>query len=342
MDNYNDLKKYNNKISFKIQNIDKSIVNGLRRIILCEIPIIAFNTKDINVINNTNVFNNEFIANRISLIPPYFNKKETYNYQDYIFKINKKNTTNKNISVTSGDIEIYDKNNKKLEKEFSKRIFPINNITGDSILILILKPNKYDIQNGEEINIEFKGSLDIAKTHSRWCAVSQCVFYNNYEKTNDIINSERNYKKNEYDEPNEFIFTIQTECGLESEFLIYKGYEIIIDKLNKLLNNKLNINKLGDVNNFYQIEIKNEDYTLLEIIQCLIYNKYFRSINQENNILEYIGYYQVHPDDTSMFLKLKFNKKTNINEFINENVNYIIDIINNYKDKWVTFSDLKL
>lgn len=348
MDYYN-IQKNDKSIRFLIKNIDKSILNGIRRIILSEIPIIAFDDKDINILKNTNDFHNEFIANRISLIPLHFNENETNNFkkENYTFKISKKNNTNDVIKVTSADINIYDVNNKLVDNNFKLHIFPYNKITNDFILITKLKPNKYDIENGQELDIEFKASIDIAKKHARWSPVSQSVFYNNYDETgDDIIKSQRNFKKNQYDEPIEFVFMIESECGLRPEYLFYKAYTILYNKLNLLIKkineNKIKIEKMGEIDNFYQIAIIGEDYTLMEIIQSLIYNKYFRSSEgiSGNSILEYIGYYINHPDANTIYMKLKFSKNIDVSKFMVDNLEDIKKIIKKYTNKWITFSEL--
>lgn len=62
-----------NRISIETKDVDLSILNGIRRILLMDIPILGFigNGIDstVNIIENTTVLNNEIIANRIALIP---------------------------------------------------------------------------------------------------------------------------------------------------------------------------------------------------------------------------------------------------------------------------------
>ena len=62
-----------NRISFTMKDVDLSILNGIRRVLLMDIPILGFigNGIDstVNIIKNTTVLNNEIIANRIALIP---------------------------------------------------------------------------------------------------------------------------------------------------------------------------------------------------------------------------------------------------------------------------------
>jgi DNA-directed RNA polymerase II subunit RPB3 len=60
------------KNSFDIFNMDLSIANGIRRVILTEIPTVGFYGEDeptIEIIKNTGPLHNEFMKHRIGLIP---------------------------------------------------------------------------------------------------------------------------------------------------------------------------------------------------------------------------------------------------------------------------------
>ena len=58
---------------FVFNNVDVSIVNGIRRILLSELPHIAFdaveNNNNTNIEHNTGSLYNELIVNRLALIP---------------------------------------------------------------------------------------------------------------------------------------------------------------------------------------------------------------------------------------------------------------------------------
>ena len=73
-----------NRISIETKDIDLSILNGIRRILLMDIPILGFigNGIDttVNIIENTTVLNNEIITNRIALIPLDVSEKYNDNY----------------------------------------------------------------------------------------------------------------------------------------------------------------------------------------------------------------------------------------------------------------------
>ena len=208
-----------NKLKFKIKDVDVSIVNSLRRIILSEIPCPAFyfdtydqENKHIIILKNTNVLHNEFLSHRISLIPLYFDKEQIENfdkYADYKFVINKKNTSNDVISITTHDFEIYDESGAKKPDSFREYIFPKNNITEDYIIITKLRPNLYDNTKGEELHVECKPSIGIAKQHARWSTVSQCAYFNTVdpilasealkELTKDLSEEDKKKKEIQFD-----------------------------------------------------------------------------------------------------------------------------------------------
>lgn len=360
-----------NKIEFTIRDVDLSIVNSVRRIILSEIPLVAFafdpyNTEinNINITKNIGVLHNEFIAHRISLIPIYLTENEVNDFDPgmYVFKLHKKNNTSSVLNVTSNDFEVY-KNNVKVP---SHHLFPKNDITNDYILITKLKPNLYNIDKGDELEVECTASKDIAKTHSRWMAVSQCSFYNAIDnenaekalkeklhnvtdpKTIEIIRNKfntldiyRHFKKNRYDEPNEFLFTIESECKFRPSYLFFKGLKVLIEKLNIFSGNldKYKISMLG--NDLFQVEVTEENHTLLNVLQALIYNKQFRGTSGPQ--ISYIGIMQPHPLDQIMYLKMKFiEKKTNedLKTFLKEMVVSIIEDIRVITLEWIKFSAL--
>lgn len=55
------------KVTFAIRNCDNAFANGLRRVILSEIPTLAIDV--VTVISNTSVFFDEFIVHRLGMIP---------------------------------------------------------------------------------------------------------------------------------------------------------------------------------------------------------------------------------------------------------------------------------
>ena len=77
----------------KENGLDKSIINSLRRTLLSTIPTVAFrtdiNNSDIIIKKNNSSLHNEFLADRIALIPLYINPLD---YQkQYLFHLKVQN-----------------------------------------------------------------------------------------------------------------------------------------------------------------------------------------------------------------------------------------------------------
>jgi DNA-directed RNA polymerase subunit L len=352
---FSNIKNNAKKAEFTIFDVDLSVVNSIRRIILSEIPCAAFDQEEDILINlNKGVLHNEFIAHRISLVPLYLSEDEFENVSDYTFILKKKNITADTVSVTTKDFEIYDKDNYKLPDTFREHVFPKDPITKDYILITKLRPNLYDNDQGEELDIECKATINTATKHARWGVVSQCSFYNTidqeaYQKafseaTKSLSKEEkkkvesrfntlekyRYFKKNKYDEPNSFEFVVESECRLTPKLILTKALQILKEKVINFSKSFSDLKIHTIMPNFYQIEIKNQNHTLLNVIQSLIYNKHFRN---PDNVLDYIGYYQSHPLDDIMYLKIKFNDNIDLNTFLNDSCLDIVKYLENISDQ---------
>ena len=132
----------NEILTFTINNINISLANALRRVILSNIPCIViksqpYSENKINIRKNTTRLNNELIKQRISSIPIFVDDIENFPYDNYTIEINKYNETTEMAYITTEDIKI--KNNKLntyLSSSETKKMFPPDNITGDYIDIL--------------------------------------------------------------------------------------------------------------------------------------------------------------------------------------------------------------
>ena len=194
-----------------------------------------------------------------------------------------------------------------IKKIDNSRFFPANPITKDHILITKLKPNIYDVSKGDELDVEFTLEKNIAQTHARWCPVSKCVLYNVPVSGGK---GDRDFIKNANDEPTEFFFEIESECRLTPTYLFQKAIDILIEKIRTFTIDLKS--KITYSNETYIITIKNQSHTLMNTLQSMIYNYYFIDYKQKNP-LDYIGYYQPHPLDETMVLKLKLTGDEGVN-----------------------------
>lgn len=373
---FKDIQKNDNKISFIVEDIDVSILNSIRRTILSDIPNVAFDfepyefdNKKVDIITNTCSLHNEIILQRLSMIPLKFTENEINDFDPlkYKFKLSKTNNTNKMLNVTTGDIQIYDENDKKYSDSFIRKIFPKNKISDDFILLTKLKPNNYDKDKGDSIEINMIASKKTAKDYAGFGYVSQCVYHNIVDKDkakqalkelkekNKNLNSKeledlekdfntldkfRHFKTNKYDEPNSFQFDIESEARVSPEYLFFKSIEIIKGRLQRLLeniiDNKITINKIKNTQNLYEFIIENEGHTIGNLIQSILYNIHIRE--NEKKDINFIGYKCPHPLENTLIINIRFTNNINSNEvnaIFRKGITDIQDILDNINKKWI-------
>jgi DNA-directed RNA polymerase subunit L len=373
---FKDIQKNDNKISFIVEDIDVSILNSIRRTILSDIPNVAFDfepyefdNKKVDIITNTCSLHNEIILQRLSMIPLKFTENEISDFDPlkYKFKLSKTNNTNKMLNVTTGDIQIYDENDKKYSDSFIRKIFPKNKISDDFILLTKLKPNNYDKDKGDSIEINMIASKKTAKDYAGFGYVSQCVYHNIVDKDkakqalkelkekNKNLNSKeledlekdfntldkfRHFKTNKYDEPNSFQFDIESEARVSPEYLFFKSIEIIKGRLQRLLeniiDNKITINKIKNTENLYEFIIENEGHTIGNLIQSILYNIHIRE--NEKKDINFIGYKCPHPLENTLIINIRFTNNINsteVNAIFRKGITDIQDILDNINKKWI-------
>ena len=297
---------------------------------------------DIQFMKNTSSLHNEFMGHRISLIPVLVQPEKIpeYDPKKYRFVIDVHNQGTDIIDVTTDDIKVMDESNEHNEKMHGI-LFPKNSITKDPILITQLKPNLYNKEHGEHLHVEFKSRVGKAKDHARYSPVSTCTYYNVVDdaaadealkeliaqqeakakdghvmtkaekealkKRFNVHERYRFFKKNEYDEPNAMRFTIESECRMTPVYLVDKAIDILIEKCMRLVEdteNALNVKVIDEETNAFAVTIYNEDHTLGNLLQSLIYNA---RIRDNDGKLAYIGYYHPHPLVHEIVIKLIFN-----------------------------------
>ena len=84
-------------LRFTLENVNTSIANGLRRIILSEIPCVVFRTSPyeknlVNIEINTSRMNNELIKQRLSCIPIHI-KDTAFPISEYVVEVDSYNNT---------------------------------------------------------------------------------------------------------------------------------------------------------------------------------------------------------------------------------------------------------
>ena len=346
----------NNRLRFHISDINVSLVNGLRRTILTDIPVFVFKTtpheeNQADIIVNKTRFNNEIIKQRLSCVPIHIDDL-TIPYDNLEVEINKKNDGTDTIFVTTEDFKIRDtQTDKYLEQEQVKKIFPPF-ITPDKtehyIDFLRLRPRLGEAISGEEIKINAKISIGDAKEQGMYNVVSTCTYSNHFdeETANSVWEDIKREKQQEnsnmdsaelerlkqnwmllegkrYYVKDTFDFMIETVGIYKNNKLIKKACQIIKYQLEKIgAGENITITKSDNtMDNSHHIILKNKDYTIGKILEYGLYNKYYEEVAPGSEVISYVSFFKKHPHDDDGILKVSFTEgKTSevINGYLSE------------------------
>lgn len=338
------------RLTFTLSGIDKCFANALRRVILTDIPTVVIRTED-NQVNqckitkNTSRLHNEIIQQRISCIPIHVFEPDFA--EKHILEIDVINNDDQNIRmVTTEDIKIKNtQTNLYLPEEEVRKIFPADEITGDYIDIVRLRPKTGITVPGEQIAMTAKFSVASAKINSMFNVVSIC----SYGFTTDIAKATSAWEKIEqkmrsqekdaseiehskhdfwnldaqrYYVANSFDFVIKSVGVYKNIDIVHKACSILCSKMDKFISaleeNMIPIveshstRKYGydsviesTVENSFDIVLENEDDTLGNILSFMLFETYFAGESRE---LSFCGFKKYHPHDPFGVVRIAYVK----------------------------------
>ena len=141
--------KRRTNVKFNMANIHYSMANAIRRVMIAEVPTVAFRDKPhaastIHIKINHTPHNNEQLAHRIALVPINVAHPNKFRVDDYLFIIDVSNSTSNVRYITSADIKIkHIPTGKFLDERDTRRFFPADPISGDFSIITVLKSRNY-------------------------------------------------------------------------------------------------------------------------------------------------------------------------------------------------------
>lgn len=191
--------------SFTLSGTSTTVANTLRRCILVETRSVGFRADLTNVADpgvvvrkNTSVIFNEMLAHRITLIPANFPLDE-FNPADFQCVLAVKNDKKEAIStsairhVSASDFRVLKKQEdgsfEDVGLPIAKAVFPSDPITGDTSLIVSLRPQWNTEQPAEEIDLTAFPIVGRGRDHMGFSPVSQCSFGNTLD-TNPVRQEE--------------------------------------------------------------------------------------------------------------------------------------------------------
>lgn len=341
-------------ITFDILDTDLAIVNGLRRSILADIPTIGFVGEEeptIEIYTNTGPLHNEFIIHRIGMIPLHFTEEEIEGFQEgiYEFTLDVENIKDVIRNVTTHDFKGTYEARELTEKEIHT-IFPSNKISEKPILITRLR-------QGETLRLKAYPIKSTARHHASFSPVSVCCFRFIQDpleasKVDSILDKERAYIKNEYQEPTAIEFTVEIENGQAMKehgavkYIMSKAFENLINKLDKVIEHDESYATCKSIQNGFEFTFENEDDTLGNLLQSLMFNRHVREGQIYQNVkIGYVGYTCPHPLDPTMVLRVMFeDKEIQMDEafawsLLMDNCSWIRSTLTGMMNQWLVFVD---
>jgi DNA-directed RNA polymerase subunit L len=376
--------RHNYYVEFELANINVSMANAIRRIILSNVNSAGFRTEpysacSLNVIANDTPLHNQFILHRIAMVPIHITKPDSFDYDDYNFIINVENNSNALKTITSEDFQIKQiSTNKMLSRDEVKQFFPPDPITGNYIILDKLRP-KYFVPHknlskevieemardfsrpNEDImrfHIEGKALSSNGRENGHFCPVSCACYINTVdpnkaalglkeyiEKHNeiaklknitgmtpeqltrrfDLTERARFFYTNDKNEANVFTFKIETIGVIPSLVIFHRAIDILKDKITTFVGNLVNknenvikINNSSQLNGGYELDIKDEDDTLGNIVQshlCMLYADF--TLPKEQRKLKNIVYKRPHPLEKHVIIAIQGNND-DIDEIITD------------------------
>lgn len=329
-------------LEVRITNVDLSLVNGIRRVIMSDIQNVGFpfdasyhgDHPPVLIHTNNTPLHNEFIMHRISMIPVCASMEEidTWDTDRYRFEIDRINQdATPHLPVTSAHIRVYDNEAKKYDDAIAKRLFPACPITGDHILITKLNSAK-----NSRFYAEMRAEVHPASTNASFGMVSTCCFGNTIDpeaaqkarrslemqnneleedekkallRKFDHLDVQRKFHVNKYKEPCSFDFVVHSECAVSASEIFTRAFTILADKIERIAGDDVGRYQL-EADKMYSVTIENAGHTEGNIVQSVLISHLMRDDNP-NEIpaelldvrLSYIGYTVPHPSDNVVMIK---------------------------------------
>jgi DNA-directed RNA polymerase subunit L len=349
------------ELQFTLRNVDVSIANSLRRVILSDIPIIVFkvspNDKNkCNIMANTCGLNNEIVKHRLSCIPIHIKDLEEFPYKNYIMEVNVSNNTDTTIYVTTKDFIVKDLViGKPLSEDKIREIFPPNDYTGDFIDFVRLKPRVAEEIQPKKLHLMCEFDIGTAKQDGAYNVVSTCSYGNtidtaaqeaklqqlkqkwkdegkkeseiNFEAENwKLLEGKRIFKKDSFD------FVIETIGIYTNGELPILACKILLDNLHIIdtLIDKDQIKiKLSEntMKNCFDIILENYDYTIGKVLEYFLNHKFYKT-----GMLTFCGFKMSHPHDSYSIIRIAYKEPVEISSIKGHLKESISDSINIYEN----------
>ena len=242
------------RLEFVVSGADVSLVNGLRRAILTDVPTVSFrfdatdpDAQDVQVMHNTCNLHNEFVGERLGLVPLHLTKKEMLDYKpsSWRFELDVSNRGSRPLDVTTADIQVVPVDAEEAPPGRDK-LFPANPASGRHPLLVVLMPAKHGVV--QRLALEATSSFGTGELHARYSPVSVCAFAPVPDEEEvarqrkaaadkasfDALDAKRIVRRDGRGDPAAFSFFLESQCGMTPEEIVESGLEALAARMRTL------------------------------------------------------------------------------------------------------------
>lgn len=326
------------KLSFNINNsdnkVDISFINSIRRNI--EENLDGFIIDNIKFIENNTKYFNDFILQRLKMLPYIYSLVSNYDLTKLIIKLNISNENLFPITITTNDLEFFYED--KLIDNFISynNILLLSNICPNNEIKFEFNLKKVNINEYTENNINHYPSVKYT------CQNVYC-FENDHDEMNKMIKEKKItdekeiidfklsnivYKKNKLGKPYQYNYYLESNGIMSCRETLVKSLRLLIGKIKKIIDLCDKDSEYIEISESYNnphisiITFLNETHTIGNL-----FSNYF----SENNMLDYCSYHIPHPLINKLHVKLTYkdvsaNKRSNTVNIIKEECSKLITL----------------
>ena len=298
---------------FRLANVDKSLVNALRRTLVGNIPILVMKPQDCILTVNTTRFTNEIIKARLACIPIHHSSNI---FDKLIVTVNHTNTTQQTMYLTTKEF-VAEHAGKKIN------VFPSYENNGHDCYIEFLR-----LRPGESISLTCETSIGTANESGMYNSIGTCA----YGCTQDTEASDRAYKDTDGKEslvnwnllnakrhvvPNSFEFILQSIGVYTNDQLLVYAIVVLTAQFEycKQLTPESVVESMTTIPHCYDVSIVGDyrlqehvvhlegDYTIGKMLEAQVFTKFQHPIT-------YTSFFKKHPHDKVGILRVAFEGAT--------------------------------
>ena len=337
--------------TFTINDLNVSLANAIRRVILSDIATVVFNDPGINITLNTTRQNNEIIKHRLRCLPIH-TLTPADNLADYEVVVQVENPTTETMWVTTEHFRVRDKRTKKFID--SSRIFPptllgASGASGASGATDTLEPCYIDVvrlrrkvadRPAEQIAFTCQFSVGTAKQDSAYNVVSLISYGNPVDPDKaeahwrdiklpallqknadlDVVFAKRDFDlldRQRFMQPDAFRFVIKSVGPYPANAIMYKALAHLVDKLDAFKTNctadGILVPSQSSLAQGYDVLLTHDEgYTIGKILEYEL----FAALYEGSAELSYVGFRKPHPHIDDCLLRLAFKDPNTTRSYV--------------------------